>query len=267
MSDGDVIKDSAQAILKMVPWDAVDKEGNIDKSKDYKDSLVSISPESGVLIKQLKPTLGEVSELGEDNEKIVLGVYYSMSPRGKIVLYWERIGSFFWHIISELMNNKKHKITAYQLLKLAEATVAKTAYHEMFHHKSDVLTILFGTRKEYLREEAFAVAASYFEVEWNGGGWNTGWDSVPKKLREDFLNLAYQYSAPGYRDWVNFKDRRDYEKQLLEYVIHPTALRLLKLAYKDFNHFRVFPHAMHDFYDVGRYSKFVDYEILPSIFE
>jgi hypothetical protein len=248
----------------MVPWHAVDGEGDIDESKNDKNSIVSI--ESEELIKQLRPTLGEILELGEEHENIALGVYYAMSPRGKIVLYWERIGSFFWHIMIDLIKNKRHQITVYELSKLAEATVAKTFYHEMFHHKSDLLTILFGSRKEYLREEAFAVAASYFEVKSCGGGW----DYASHKLREDFLSLAYQYTAPGYRDWVNFKHRWHYEEEALEYVIHPVALRLLKLASEDCNDFfrhSLFRHARHELFDVSRYSDFVDYEVLPIISE
>lgn len=232
-----IIQECAQRTLKMVDWQAGDKSGSYieedalggpNKKRDDNTLLVSLSEESRTMIRRLEPTPDQLAEWGEEGENVALGRYFEMAPRGRIELYWERIGSFFWHIAADMLS--RHKITAYQLSRLVEATVAKTAFHEMFHHQADVLTTLFGTRRQFPDEEALAVAASYYEVEQSGGCVSWNWNGVPKKLREDFLILAYRYHAPGYRDWVNYKNRTDYAAGVFEYLVHPTALRLLKLA-------------------------------------
>lgn len=201
-----VIEECTQLVLKMVEWKAGDESGSYieedalrgsDKKRNDNTPFVSLSKESLVRIGGLRPTPGEIAELGEEGENVALGCYFEMAPRGRIELYWERIGSFFWHIAADMPS--RGKITAYQLSRLTEATVAKTAFHEMFHHQADVLTALFGNRRRFPDEEAFAVAASCHEVERSGGCVSWNWNGVPKKLRENFLKLAYRYSAIAHR--------------------------------------------------------------------
>lgn len=274
-----IIQQCTQLILNMVGWQAENASGSYiqedalggpDKKRDDNTPRASLSAESLTKIRELKPTPGELAELGEEGENVWLGRYFEMAPRGRIELSWERIGSFFWHIAADMLSH--HQITAYQLSRLAEATVAKTVLHEMFHHQADVLTTLFGNRRRFPDEEGFAVAASYHEVERRGGCVSWNWDVVPKKLRQDFLKLAYCYHAPGYRDWVNYKNRGDYRGRVFEYLVHPTALRLLKLASGDPEtssrsfHWFGGSHFWHETADVDRYrsSDFVDISLWPS---
>lgn len=217
-----VIEECTKRILEMVEWHVEDRPPNDNTP------LGPLSEESLTKIGELRPTPEQVAESGEEGGNVALGRYFKMAPRGSIELYWEPIGSFFWHIAVKMLRRHPN-ITAYQLSRLAAATVAKTALHEMFHYHADVLTILFRSRRRFPDEEAFAVAASYHAVASRTGriGW---WKGVPDTLREDFLDLAYHYDAPGYRDWVNYKDHLDYEAGVFEYLVHPAVFRLLKAA-------------------------------------
>ncbi len=257
----EVIQECTRLVLQMVEWGTNESGSYVEEGALGESPLVSLSEENYAKIRKLEPTPGQVTELGEEGDSVALGRYFAMAPRGRIELYWERIGSFFWHIAADMLSD--HKITAYQLSRLAEAAVAKTALHEMFHHQADVFRVLFGNRRRFpdKKEAAFAVAASYHEVKNVGGGWH-GWITVPETLQTEFLERAYRYGALGYRDWVKYKDAKEHYARKFEFLLRPAAFRKLRLASDP-------PHTgLKPFYWCGpsplyHSSDFVDIVLLP----
>ena len=215
----EIIKDCAKHILAQVQWTSGEVDGfYADMGEEWSppdnwtdDSpVITLSPQAESQIRKMGPVLGHSRELGEDewsddeeeygaytgqkSNTYWLGCYYRMSPRGRIELY-------------------------------------QTLHHEEFHHHIDVIMVLFGTRqfKDRLKEEAMAVAHSHEQVSRNGSGLGWWWDKVPKVLRKDFLDKAYVYTAPGYRDWSQYPHYRKGD-HVTTYVIHPNAIRLLSMA-------------------------------------
>lgn len=251
----EIIKECAKHILAQVSWTSGEVDGfYADMGEEWSppdnwtdDSLViALSPEAEHQIREMGPVLDQSREFGEDewpddeeefgasrgqaSNMYWLGRYYQMSPRGRIELNQTNLTAYFWQLVLELLPN--HQITAWQLTRLAEATVAKTLRHEEFHHHIDVMMVLFGTRqfKDRLKEEAMAVAHSHEEVSHRGSGLGWWWDKVPEALRKDFLEKAYVYTAPGYRDWSKYQHSFRMEEHVQAYVIHPNATRLLNMA-------------------------------------
>jgi hypothetical protein len=251
----EIIKDCAKHILAQVPWTSGEEDGfyaDMGEERRPPDNwtddspVITLSPQAESQIRKMGPVLGHSRELGEDewpddeeeygtstgqkSNTYWLGRYYQMSPRGLVELNQTNLTAFFWQLMLELLPH--HRITAWQLSRLAEATVAKTLRHEEFHHHIDVMMVLFGTRqfKDRLKEEAMAVAHSHEQVSWGGSGPSQWWDKVPKVLRKDFLDKAYVYTAPGYRDWSQYQHYR-MRDHVATYVIHPNAIRLLSMAF------------------------------------
>lgn len=262
-----IIQECAKAILSSVEWSAGEEQGKYVEADAFgewnKEGWEDTSPLIGFTgdeerrIREMRPTIEELMERGSDEwtdelgddeaegnrgrhksassgPETWLGRYFAMAPRGKIELHQQRLAAFFWKLILVLRRN--HRITAWQLARLAEATVAKTFRHEQFHHFIDVSMVLLGTRqfKRRLLEEALAVAYSQREVERNGGSWpywenQRGQAHVPQALRDAFLAEAFNYTAPGYRDWRKYQGWKCMEAAQ-EYVIHPNARRLLEIA-------------------------------------
>jgi hypothetical protein len=225
----------ASEILPAIPWLAggspgcykeADAFGKHDE-KGWRDTspLVVISEESRQRIRLLKPGLGQLFEEGECD---LLGAYFRMNPRGRIELYRSALTSCFWQLTLQLL--EKSGITQWQLSRLAEAWVEKTLVHEEFHHRVDVLMVLFGTHsfKDRLLEEALAVACSQKHILRRGGSVGH-WDNIQEGLRNTFLDCAYRYSAPGYRDWKKYEGR-EWRAATVSYVIHPNAQRLIEIA-------------------------------------
>ena len=225
----------ATEILTAIAWLAgelpgsyvqIDAMGN-HNDKEWKDTspLVVISGESRKLIEKLEPSLEALMETGECD---LLGAYFRMKPRGRIELYRGPLSSCFWQMVPKLVD--QFPVTAWQLSRLAEAWVQKTLKHEEFHHHIDVLMVLFGTHafKDRLLEEALAVACSHNDVSRRGGS-VFYWDNLPEPLKAHFLDSAYRYSAPGYRDWKKYEGW-EWKNATIGYVIHPNAQRLIEMA-------------------------------------
>lgn len=161
---------------------------------------------------------------GDSND--ILGAYFKMNPRGRIELYAGPLTWCFWDLIFGL--NKEFNITRSQLRNLAKIWVNKTLVHERFHHLIDVLMVLFGTHKfkNRLVEEALAVAMSYHVNTYDEYGVEKEFRKVNDPVTKEFLNRAYAYTAPGYRDWRIYS-RSHVGLETRIYVIHPRAQLIL----------------------------------------
>ncbi len=246
----DAIRVGAIEALEIVDWRAGNGNGEyVNKWSGDSNSYVELPVVSRQAISRMRPIRDEISRCGidemvdemEEGGNIatcsgppiwVLGRYFRMGPPAKIELYVKQIGIFFWQLLVDLMT-RHSDITAFQLSRLADAAVAITLVHELFHCHSHQLTVLFNTgSRNRLREEALAVAASWYEVSRRDGFYMLSMRGgsepmlnmdIPKVLHEDFLNIAYQYTAPGYRDWHLFKTRPAFCQGVFEHVVHPSS--------------------------------------------
>lgn len=157
----------------------------------------------------------------------VLGTYHRINSPGVITLYGANLQSFALQLSIDLYLKDGCVMTRENFKTIHKIVVAKTVFHELFHHLSDMthrMRITGNTKStklhghyEYLREEALAVAISR---------WHIGNKENATNLIENLLKRAYDYSLPGYRDWVKFKgdftlwsevlDYFDYDKRLLQ---------------------------------------------------
>lgn len=253
MSRYQIAQDLAAEILTDISWLAGDLPGDYLESeafgehndKEWQDGsqYISIPQDSLDQIESLEPRLGHLLE--QQGECDLLGAYFQMDPRGQIELYCSALSSCFWQLALQLLD--KFQISAWQLSRLAEAWVEKTIEHEKFHHRIDMLMVLFGTHpfKDRLLEEALAVACSYQRVSRSGGSYFWWWDKLPEDLRTSFLDCAYRYTAPGYRDWKIHQDRI-WVDSTISYVVHPNAKRLLELACKEREPVEPFANLLHE---------------------
>lgn len=237
--DRNIIKDCVIEILRAIPWEPFFREDETEGGVSVNSEVINLTTESVACIHQMGNALEAVLSRGEDidtTNSVIddnlnlnthwLGRYRRMEPRGLITLNLPRLTSFFWHLILKL--NVRHPITVSQLHLLGQATIAKTYWHELFHHRADVCQLLLGGKRDPLHEEALAVAYSWDRVQrWP---WYLDEDQLPQDLITDFLFEAYQYTSPGYRDWQNYRNRCDFEKAQLSYVLHQASLRLLESA-------------------------------------
>ena len=146
-----------------------------------------------------------------DNEANLLGTYQSMQSPGIITLNMNNIQIFFWSIICTLSCQKGYVFTREKIEELAKLCILKTLYHELFHHVIDAQKyFLADYRYDYYIDEALAVACSRhmvgFEAKFN----------LP--YVSDFLDLAFSYSQPGYRDWINYKSDEQFLLGLSRYT-------------------------------------------------
>jgi hypothetical protein len=146
-----------------------------------------------------------------DDQENLLGTYQRMSSPGIITLNMNNIQIFFWSIICTLSCQKGYAFTREKIEDLARLCILKTLYHELFHHVIDVQkNFLANYSYNYYIDEALAVACSRhlvgFEAQFN----------LP--YVSDFLDLAYSYNQPGYRDWINYKSDEQFLLELSRYT-------------------------------------------------
>ncbi len=148
---------------------------------------------------------------------ILLGVYFQMRSPGILGLYRENLEQFFWRLTQEI----SHKVPNWRwsvadLNCLAQWVVEKTYWHERFHHSMDILRHLYNVKTfNTLHEEALAVAYSRFRL-----------CQTERKLCEvsrqilwdEFINLSFQYTSPGYCDWRNFADKASLKTGVSDYL-------------------------------------------------
>lgn len=156
-------------------------------------------------------------EDGVRDSRNYLGSYTPMRSPGRIKLYVDNLQVFFWSIICELACNERYVFTKEKIEDLASLCFYKTLYHELFHHFIDAQSYLInGFRYDFCTEEALAVACSRqlvgFETKFN------------QTYVSDFLKLAYEYSSPGYREWINYKSDEQFLLKLIDYM--PLSINL-----------------------------------------
>ena len=154
-----------------------------------------------------------VEEEGEE----LLGYYEPMASPGRIVLEQNCLNSFFWHHARDIFR-AGYYVEDNDLRFMCHMVVLKTYTHEQFHHFCDVAHHLFGGRHDHLTEEALAVAWSYFQLEDQRRQWQSKEARLSAGIYRDLLPRLFRYKAPGYRDWVNFRVRADFEKELIQYT-------------------------------------------------
>ena len=57
-----------------------------------------------------------------------------------------------------------------------------------------------------------------------------GQDLPANSLFNVFLDKAFRYTAPGYKDWTKYAKIDDFRNELSRHLIHGSALRLLNSA-------------------------------------
>ena len=172
-------------------------------------------------IEDMNPSPRAVEEEGEE----VLGHYEPMASPGRLVLHQDPLSSFFWHLARDIFR-AGYYIEENDLKFMCHMVVLKTYTHEQFHHFCDVAHQLFGGHYDRLPEEALAVAWSYFQLEECRRQWNSKEARLSAGIFRELLPRLFRYKAPGYRDWVNFRVRADFDAELIRYTGPRSSTRL-----------------------------------------
>lgn len=194
----DIICNCGKSDSTLIDWP---KYGNKSPFRGYKDFLTENNDVN------FRDYSNEVS----DDRSNTLGTYRRMNSPGLITIHIDNMQIFFWSIICELSCKNRYTFTREKIEELARLCILKTLYHELFHHFTDVqayITRMF--HYDYFMEEALAVACSRHMVGFEAQN-NTPFVS-------DFLNLAYSFTSPGYRDWVDYKSDEQFLLTLSEYI-------------------------------------------------
>lgn len=162
-----------------------------------------------------------VEEEGEE----LLGHYEPMASPGRLLLHQDALSSFFWHHARDIFRAGFY-IEENDLKFMCHMVVMKTYTHEQFHHYCDVAHQLFGGRHDRLTEEALSVAWSYFQLEEYRRQWNSKEARLSAGIFRELLPRLLRYRSPGYRDWVNFRVRADFDAELIRYTGPGSSTRL-----------------------------------------
>jgi hypothetical protein len=183
---------------------------------------IIFDPETQRRILSLEPN----PELIEAQGIELLGVYHPIASPGQINLYWDRIGSFFWHTALKI-SQRGYYLTQADLTNIAHLICLQVYQHERFHHFCDVCRHLFGGHYDRLREEALAVAWSYRYISNSSKAWNSKIGSLFPQPYRDVMRLIFRFRAPGYRDWVNFRSEVEFADGLIAYLA-PSQAKILE---------------------------------------
>jgi hypothetical protein len=212
--------------LENVFWENLSGYLNIDTNLltntggDFLENIEKKFPNTkGITIEQIF----NPEESNEDEDPSSwLGTYEGISSPGRITLNINTLRVFFFTILQKLIIKNKHKIDHDDFQSLAELTVYKTYFHEIFHHFSDV----YGWNRQgkgtnyapknrrdqkhwkFEIEEALAVAASRHI---------TGMFCSATPLLTDFFDHSYLYVSKGYKDWINYQSYSTFRRGLVEY--------------------------------------------------
>ncbi|MGK5095543.1 hypothetical protein WDW89_26465 [Deltaproteobacteria bacterium TL4] len=195
-------------ILKMVPYyeqEDPEKRGGI--------SIGSEGSESQRIIEAMQLSPASVFESAED----ILGCYFPMSSPGKIEIYHERIGCFFWKLVMPFFNSHTF-MEEEDLKRMATLTVWKTYSHEKFHYFSDIARRLFNKSFDHTTEEALAVARSYHYLQDRRHQWNSKAGILAGVLYREFVPSLFRYKSPGYRDWGKYQTEDQFNQGLVDYL-------------------------------------------------
>lgn len=155
----------------------------------------------------------------------VLGTYHRISSPGLITLYEKPLRRFSLQLAIELHRKEGFTITRDDFYNIHAIAVAKTFYHELFHHLSDMTNQVRSSTQNrgvtmkdhwnFLDEEALAVAISR---------WHIGENVKATTLIESLLKRAYTYHLTGYKDWIQYKGDRILWNKILEYFAYDNKL-------------------------------------------
>jgi len=202
-----IVDAATKRILSMV---------NIQEPDNLSSGLVQgavIPDEEAAIIGSWSCTSGYVSEVGEE----VLGEYFPMASPGRLVLYVDQLGSFFWHLALDIQNKGFYmEIRDFEMM--AHLAVTKTYVHEQFHHCCDVTRQLFGGRFDRNVEEALAVAWSHRKVQELRQTWSSREARLSSPCYYELMRGLYHYSALGYRDWGYYVTDSDFALGLTRYL-------------------------------------------------
>lgn len=190
-----------------------------DKWSDEVTGRIISVPGSLEEFKQRYPAERILSGIEDDRDW--LGCYGGMQSPGIITFDVERLIGFTWSLIDDLIGEGLI-INLKDIENLFQYCVAKTWHHELFHHFTDVQSFLSaGFQKDRFLEEALAVAYSHLKIT----------SKELPVLTQRFLSLAYDYRAPGYRDWVQYQTQESFQTKLIEYLNYPGGSSLVQRGY------------------------------------
>ena len=227
------IYDVMNKIMTMVP--KIPERQPEGQSEDPKEKEKLFFPDEIIeIISTMSPSPGMIRESGtgyvilpnqeeqpiDEDSMEPLGTYHRMSSKGRITLYWKNIGSFFWHTIYDMINDGI-RFNKNDMYYMNLVVVDKTYFHERFHHFCDVCSHMFGSGFHRYMEEALAVAWSYHSIGWARSDGRTCESRLPKHIYNELMDRIYQYTARGYRDWINYKDKESLEFGILDYLPPP----------------------------------------------
>ena len=217
-----VVDEAVRLILGM-PWAAVTEDGRRRRlargdEADIEPGPFELPTEAQVQIEGMRPHPEEVLSAESD----VLGSYLPMRSPGVITLHWQSIGSFFWHTILDMQCHGLY-MEQPEVEAMAHVAVLKTHSHEVFHHFCDVARCLFGNAHDRLNEEALAVACSHHDIVEMRAEWRSKPARLSSLLYRELMRRIYAYRSPGYRDWVLFQTRPDFEQGLVQYLGPPST--------------------------------------------
>lgn len=204
----DVREDVVKAILQPIAEMSPDQEGGALRLRER--DIADLGDEA---------IWGEYQECGEE----LLGHYEPMSSPGRIVLHVDKLAALFWHIIREVVR-AGFTFRQDDLRRLAWLAVNKTYYHEHFHLFCDIQAHLipgFAARKDHDKEEALAVAFSRLRIEREHADGRTWISGIAPTHHSQFLLLAFDYRARGYRDWKNFSSLELFKEGLAACIVDP----------------------------------------------
>ena len=150
---------------------------------------------------------------------IILGTYSAMSSPGVVSLCLDNLKDFFHSLVNRSLH-AGHPISSKELKLIAKIVVYKTYWHELFHFDCDVLRHLFGGYIDRNIEEALAVARSQWRIRSFNGYKFLG---ISRDRFDFIVSEAFKYTSPGYKDWVNYSDEKDFQHGLLRYINPPTS--------------------------------------------
>ncbi len=187
---------------------------------------ITLRPVGKARISSMEPHPSQVQE-GEQGEEL-LGSYTPMASPGILTLHKDKIASFFWHHVRDILD-QGYYMDKRDLERLAYMTTIKTYTHERFHHFADVQRNLFNTSYDRYTEEALAVAHSYLEITGTmRSTWNSKIGLLPTPIYQVMLQSIFRFYQPGYKDWVQFRTKHDYERGLVSYLGPPRTTFLEK---------------------------------------
>lgn len=188
------------------------------------DEVAKLSDRDRERIRSMSPDVAWVSKHGDDppgevdlnpsgsKTSFPLGSYAPMSSPGKITLYPNNLGGYFWHIVEELLG-KCGPLTREQVRLLASATAYVTYLHERFHHYCDLVRRDRGTSSspdrssaklhtQRLAEEGMAVAMSWYGLHYER---RSAFGAIPDTVWKPFVDLRFTYDCAGYGDWPDYR--------------------------------------------------------------